>query len=105
MEEEQPSSTLRSTRSLDRNTTQRYGRFCNIFLNGDEYFKGHTMYISPRLKTLDAVKDEITISLNNRTCPRNIFTPTRGSRVQTLQELLECSDCVIGPSDTFCPLP
>ena len=107
MSEDEPRS-LRGTRSLERNTTQKYGNFCHVFVNGDSFYPGTTMYFSHRLKTLDAVKDEITSAFtsNDRVvCARNIFTPTNGRRIQSLSDFLECQECVVAPNDRFYPLP
>ena len=107
MDEEEP-TTLRSTRSLERNRSQKYGSFCHVYLNGDSLYPGRTIYFPNRLKTLDAVKDEITNHLSHKTatvCARNIFTPTHGRRIDSLSDFLECQECVIGPHERFIPYP
>ena len=109
MTEEEPTPrSLRGTRSLERNDPQKYGKFCHMFVNGDRFYPGATLFFPHRLKTLDAVKDEITVAFDARDkpiCPRNLFTPTTGRRIETLDDFLDAQDCVIASTNKFRPYP
>ena len=82
---------------------------CVFYVNGDSFFPGSRLCISNRIRTFDAVKDEITKRVfKNRSQPgsvRNIFTPTHGHKINSIDDLEDGHEYVAALNDKFMPLP
>ncbi|XP_052234325.1 doublecortin domain-containing protein 2-like isoform X4 [Dreissena polymorpha] len=80
-----------------------------FYVNGDQFTRGSKVCISNRIKTLDGVKEELT-KLLYKDRPqvgfvRNIYTPTGGTRLQSLDEFKDGEHYVAALNDRFKPLP
>lgn len=82
---------------------------CVFYVNGDGCFPGHKLCISNRIRTFDGVKDDLTKSLFTKRqqvgSVRNIFTPTHGHRINSIDELEDGQHYVAAVNDRFLPLP
>jgi len=76
-----------------------------LYVNGDEHFYGKTMNVSRRLThTWETFLREATERTGVMFAVRNVVTPTHGSRINSLEELVDGSSYVVLCKGNFKPI-
>ncbi|XP_013403410.1 trichohyalin, partial [Lingula anatina] len=93
----------------DRYTALRRPRKIRFFSNGDRFFKGKKVYITPnRYVTFQDLLDDLTKKLPTLTSlpygVRQIFTPGGGKKIRDIEDLKDGESYVCGGFETFKPM-
>jgi len=93
----------------DRYRELRRPRRVRFFANGDRYFKGKKLHITPhRYLTFNDLLNDLTGKLpGNVQLPygvRQIFTPVKGHRIRDIEELQDGGSYVCGGFEIFKPI-
>jgi len=80
-------------------------RKITLYLNGDEHFHGETMTVNRRLmRTWDTFLRKATEKTGVMFAARDVLTPTHGTRVKGLDELVDGSSYVVIAKGNFIPM-